>query len=115
VEGKKRNRLNGGTAVGNRQQRQLDYRQEEENQYRERQVEMRRRGSDGARPQEQCEADQNRECARAPKVPHDSIVSDPPTRGVRFNPPALFILGIGAREPRNRTFIILHYASGISD
>ena len=41
------NRLRGGLAVGNAEQRQRDYYQETENKGRKRQVEV-RRGSDGS-------------------------------------------------------------------
>jgi cyanophycinase len=75
MDSKQRNRLNGGIAIGNAEQRWPEYRQETENEGGECKVKVRRGRADGSARQQQSNADQYDDCTRDPEFPHDSILS----------------------------------------
>ena len=77
MDGKERNRLSGGIAIGKAEPRQPKNRQETENQSRDCELGVRRGRRDGSAPQQQCNAAERDECAANPEFPHAQIIPDP--------------------------------------
>jgi hypothetical protein len=76
VDRKERNRLNGGTAIANAQQRQPDYRKETKNESGDCQMDMRRRRIRGSAQEQQRNADYCDRCTRGTELLHLSMISD---------------------------------------
>jgi len=66
MDGKERNRLNGGFSIRNAQQRGPEHRQEAEKENRNCQVYVRRGRANRSAPQQQRNAKQGEDCARVP-------------------------------------------------